>query len=200
MDILAGGMVGISQVLIGHPLDTMKVLLQNKQSWRTTNYYRGSFYPFVCSTIANATIFPVYNRCFEYTESHFVSGAVGGLLISPIVHLFDVAKIKRQTNQSIDWKTKGIHMSCLRESVAVSLYFGTYESLKQHGTLFAGGMAGISSWLFTYPIDTIRSRQISQNKTFKHVSKASLWKGLSVCLVRACLVNSVSFYVYNMVK
>lgn len=199
MDIIAGGVVGISQIAIGHPLDTIKVLIQNKQPWRINfvDYYRGSTFPFVCSILFNSTVFPIYNRSFEYTQSHFLSGAIGGFLMGPMVHYFDVAKIKRQTNQSIHFKTKGIYMSCLRETMAVGIYFGMYEMNKKYGPLISGGLAGTFSWMLTYPIDTIRSRQISQNKTLKMVSKKSLWNGLCPCLMRAFLVNSVSFFIFE---
>ena len=32
-DIIAGAAVGFSQVGVGHPFDTAKVLIQNKQKW-----------------------------------------------------------------------------------------------------------------------------------------------------------------------
>lgn len=53
---------------------------------------------------------------------------------------------------------------------ASGLYFLTYEAIKDyltdngkkditfHGTLFAGGMAGISNWLIGMPSDVLKSR------------------------------------------
>lgn len=203
MDIIAGGLVGVSQVLIGHPLDTIKILIQNKKKWKCLKikqFYRGATYPFVSSFLFNATVFPIYNRCYKYTKCHYVSGFIGGFMISPMVHIFDVAKIKRQTNQLINFRTRGLFMSCLRESLAVSIYFGSYEKYKHCGPLISGGLAGVLCWLFTYPIDTVRSRQISQNIKIRKVSRSGLWKGLFPCLLRACAVNSVSFYIYEKIK
>ena len=203
MDIIAGGIVGVSQALIGHPLDTIKVLIQNKKNWKNLKikqFYRGATYPFISSFLFNATVFPVYNRCYKYTECHYVSGFIGGFIISPMIHVFDIAKIKRQTNQLIHFRTRGLFMSCIRESLAVSIYFGSYEKYKHYGPLISGGLAGVFSWVFTYPIDTIRSRQISQNIKLTKVSRSGLWKGLTPCLLRACVVNSVSFYIYEKIK
>ena len=54
---------------------------------------------------------------------------------------------------------------------------------------------------FTYPIDTIRSRQISNNISIREaISMGNLWRGYSACLIRAFLVNSCSFYIYELCK
>ena len=66
----------------------------------------------------------------------------------------------------------------------------------------AGGIAGVNSWLFTYPIDTLKSRkQLYQNKTLKEMIKmGSLYNGLTITLIRAFVVNSSSFYMYDLIK
>ena len=43
-DIIAASCIGIGQVLVGHPFDTTKVLIQNKQKWfglPLKRYYKG---------------------------------------------------------------------------------------------------------------------------------------------------------------
>ena len=50
--------------------------------------------------------------------------------------------------------------------------------------LISGGLAGITSWTITYPIDTIKTR--IQNISFsKAIKQYNLFKGLSVSLLRA---------------
>merc|ERR1711872_1158024 len=55
-------------------------------------------------------------------------------------------------------------LSNLSHSPAFGIYFGSYElMLRKFGDstpviLGAGGMAGIFSWIFTYPQDVIKSR------------------------------------------
>ena len=46
------------------------------------------------------------------------------------------------------------------------------------------------SWLTSYPLDTIRSRQISQNINMSQAFKMDkLYKGITPCLVRVALTN-----------
>ena len=63
---------------------------------------------------------------------------------------------------------RGLNITIAREIPAFGLYFASYEAMtrrsdptKPLGTfhmLMAGGMAGVVSWLFTYPIDFLKSR------------------------------------------
>ena len=34
IDFIVGGIIGTTQTLLGHPLDTIKVRIQNKQNWK----------------------------------------------------------------------------------------------------------------------------------------------------------------------
>lgn len=63
---------------------------------------------------------------------------------------------------------RGMGITVAREIPAFSVYFASYEAMTRQrdpnqpiGTLHmmaAGGFAGVFSWLFTYPIDLIKSR------------------------------------------
>ena len=102
MDFLGGIAVGINQVLIGHPFDTTKVLIQNKISWKNLklkDYYRGWRYPIMSSVLCNTFIFPIQERTYKYTNNNWTSGFLGGLFQGPIVYLFDLGKIKKQTHK-----------------------------------------------------------------------------------------------------
>ena len=208
MDIVAGSIVGIAQILVGHPFDSAKVLIQNKQNWRNLpwrSYYKGCSYPFVASIIFNAMVFPIHDRSLQYTSSHSLSGTLGGIIVAPILQVLDLAKVKRQTNKPLNMyilrTNKGMSMSILRESSALSIYFGSYHYLKSQemSTLAAGGCAGLLNWAFTYPIDVIRSRQLSQNiKISTAIQQGHLWKGFNICMARAFIVNSISFYIYEL--
>ena len=55
------------------------------------------------------------------------------------------------------------------------------------------------SWLSTYPLDVIKTRQM-ENKTlslYDSYKIGSLWKGFSVCVIRAVIVNAVGFWSYR---
>lgn len=76
-----------------------------------------------------------------------------------------------------------------RREAATSFYF-----------LIAGGLAGVTYHLLTYPIDTVKTNFQSGVGFKESVSKAleiSKLKGYKVVLLRAALVNSCSFLVYE---
>ena len=103
-DLLSASLAGVSQMIVGHPFDTVKVLLQNKKSIRNLkfrDYYRGYQYPLASSIIVNSILFPVYERTQHYTNSAFISGYLGGAIISPFMYISDYNKIKRQTKHKL---------------------------------------------------------------------------------------------------
>ena len=54
-EFIAGSLSGLSQNIIGHPFDTIKVLIQNNK-WnknRIPYLYKGFFYPTALSIIIN---------------------------------------------------------------------------------------------------------------------------------------------------
>ena len=104
-------------------------------------------------------------------------------IVSPIVFFFDIGKIKEQTNQKLKlehlYKTRGLLATTLRESLAISLYFCPYFTCKEKYNLdsfIAGGVAGITNWTLTYPIDVVRTRQIAQNISISDaIKQGKLW-------------------------
>ena len=99
------------------------------------------------------------------------------------------------------WKRQGKTMCFLRESIAYSAYFKTYETLYDKYNLnsfLSGGIAGLINWTVTYPIDTIKTRQTAHNINIYDAYKmGKLWKGYLPCALRAIIVNSCGFYVYQ---
>ena len=95
--------VGITQVAVGHPFDTTKVLIQNNKKWfglSLSSYYRGWRYPLISSTFFNCTVFPIYEYTIKYTNNSFISGLISGIFVTPTVYAFDTFKIKiKQINQ-----------------------------------------------------------------------------------------------------
>ena len=151
-DFISSIVASTTQVIVGHPFDTIKILLQNKLpafSLQPKDYYRGSKFPLASAAILNSILFPIYERTTPYTNSPTISGFIGGLIVSPIIYCFDVGKIKQQIGQSVQIKdiihTKGKTMTTLRESIAFATYFGTYDWCKQQDipVLIAGGLAGL---------------------------------------------------------
>lgn len=206
-EFVGGFCVGLSQIVVGHPLDTIKVLIQNKKSpypHPLRTYYLGWKFPAASSLFYNSIAFPVYER--YKSNGHFTAGAIAGAAATPIVYILDLGKIKQQMKIPIAPKTfatvRGLPSTSLREILATSAYFGTYQIAKEetNSPLLSGGIAGLANWTLTYPIDTIRTRQIAQNITpTAAFRQGKLWKGFTPCAIRAILVNSISFKIYELI-
>ena len=95
-------------------------------------------------------------------------------------------------------------ITCFRESVASTFYFGIYNNLskKKTNSFISGSIAGISSILITYPLDVAKTRiQSSKASNIREAFRQKyLWKGLSVSLFRSLFLAGFSFTAYDMVK
>lgn len=214
MEFVYGGISGLCQNIIGFPLDTIKVLKQNNMNYSHKNafrYYNGFTYSVSNQIITNSLSFSSLHYLNQYNKNYFVSGFFSGILISPVVFTFDVGKIKNQVSNNkfyfIKFKdildTRGKLTTVFRESVALSIYFGTYHELRKNdiSIISSGGLAGVSNWLITYPLDIIKTRQMTFQISFKEaLLRKNLFRGLEVCLLRAFLVNSIGFYTYEFAK
>ena len=79
------------------------------------------------------------------------------------------------------------------------IYFSTYNYLrnKEINILTSGGIAGLTNWTLTYPIDVIRNRVYAQKINMRDAySQGNMWKGYSLCASRAVIVNAVGYWVY----
>ena len=201
MDVAIGTSIGLVQVFAGHPLDTIKTLLQNGQQYKNLGIkqlYRGCGYPAFASVAYNATAFPVYRSCLE-EYGPYKAGFIAGVAVLPIDYGFGVGKIRRQCVRPQPIHFKGVSMYSLRTVFASVVYFGIYEDYKkQVGPLCAGGLAGLLSWTFTYPFDILATRQIAECINIRQAfNRGTLWKGYLPCAVRAIFVNSLSFKLYD---
>lgn len=204
---LAGLVSGTSQVISGHPFDTLKVNLQNNNlkhfNLNFKNLYQGISYPLITNSLLVSIQFGVYNKLKNNGYNEIVSSGSAGIVIGIISSPIDRFKIKRQvlSNDIYSKPFKGVQLTLLREVPANIIYFNIYKFMRddQFNILISGGTAGILSWLFTYPIDVIKTRvQSDKYPSIKDaIMKKGLYKGLSPCLARALVVNSIGFYVYE---
>ncbi|PFX26366.1 mitochondrial basic amino acids transporter-like [Stylophora pistillata] len=116
---------------------------------------------------------------------------------------------------------KGMTITLTREIPSFALYFGTFEifcnamtpegdgagCIGPLGLLLAGGLSGISSWFFTYPIDVVKSRFQADGegknrryqsildcvkKTYKSGGLHAFSQGLSATILRAFPTNAAT--------
>ena len=209
----AGSVSGFIQTIIGHPFDTIKVLQQNSKSkvYDLKNLYRGVNMPLYQTPIICGVSFFLNDTLDNCFNNHFYSGFCSGFVTSFIICPFEYYKIHSQikTQQFINTNSliksySNIKYVILRESPSCCLYFGLYNECKKNNLspFLSGGISGISSWLFTYPLDTIKTRMQSGKTTSlkQAIIMGNLFKGLNICLVRAFLVNSIGFYTYEYFK
>ena len=204
---LAGLTSGIVQTIIGHPLDTMKTWSQTNykinNSYSLKNLYRGVKYPIISTSFISALTFGVYKNVYDKTNNQYIAGftagSIGGIFITPL----ELLKVSAQENINHGNNMfRGLIPTLLREIPAFTIYFSTYHNLREYNinVLLSGGIAGLSSWLLTYPLDTIKTRiQTNKAKSIRDAIKiGGLWKGFRYCAVRSMLVNSIGFYTYEL--
>uniref|UniRef100_A0A1B6M8Q4 Mitochondrial basic amino acids transporter n=2 Tax=Graphocephala atropunctata TaxID=36148 RepID=A0A1B6M8Q4_9HEMI len=168
----------------------------------------------------------------ETLQSIFLAGASSGLVQSVISSPVELVKtrvqISNQYRGTLDcfFKTykqegirgvfKGQSITGVRDFLGYGLYFASYEALTRRqpgeapvGTptmLMAGGVAGTVSWIFTYPLDVIKSRYQADmgkytsiidclKKSIKDEGVVCLTRGLTPTLIRAFPTNAVTFTV-----
>ena len=213
-----GFFVGCGQTIVGHPFDTIKTRIQANKKIDFLKLHRGLSFPLLTSSIINSIMFGSCNYFNQKQDQNiFISGFLSGLVISPIVTPIEKLKIDFQINSNIVVKDikytqlfKGLQATFVRESFASGIYFSTYNFCKKseyihdntNNILFSGGIAGICSWLFTYPMDVIKTRIQSgeTNTIYQSYIKGNLFRGLSVCLLRSFIVNSIGFFIYEQIN
>lgn len=203
---LAGLCVGFSETLVGYPFVTAKVLIQNRQPFlglRWRRYYQGVKYPLVSSVGFNTLVFPVHQTLHDRGYSHVLSGGLAGLAVAPQTWFIDTFTIRRQTDQRVELGmfrgARGFGMTVARETMALSAYFGTYHKFREScNSVVSGGAAGLANWTLTFPVDTLRTRQIAQKCSVREaLAQGRLWRGYGVAAARAVVVNAASFTVYE---
>ncbi|KAL8631347.1 hypothetical protein Q9189_002946 [Teloschistes chrysophthalmus] len=116
----------------------------------------------------------------------------------------------------------GFHL--LRDTIGTAIYFTTYESGKQLLVKFqgsnsptsplsvatAGGLCGLVSWACIYPIDSAKTHY-QRNCLTKakgqpvkmpriQFNKAHMYRGLGVSMARSCLINTIFFSSFELIK
>lgn len=207
-EFFAGCANGFIQSLVGHPIDTLKVLQQTKQPLHRNflHYYKGISYPMSFNFLCTGTTFNIHAKYNTLLGCHYKSGFLTGLTISPIVYYFDMGKIHYQLNPTnkIDFSkcriTNGMGATLGREALATSVYMGVYfNNYEEYGALVAGGAAGLLSWTISYPLDVIKTRQMNNSKIniIESIAIGNLWRGYYACAFRAIVVNAIGFWVYD---
>lgn len=201
--------------------------------------YKGISSPLFGVAGINAITFGAYGNVLRLLPnpdsigSVTLAGSAAGMIQSFIVSPMELIKTQMQvcgqngitdafktiyTDGGLKGLGRGFGITVLREVPAFGVYFGSYEvMIRNFGdstpvVLTAGGMAGIFSWIFTYPQDVIKSRLQAdgfganqQYSSTRHCIQASLQaegygcmtRGIGSTVIRAFPMNAVTFGVYS---
>jgi len=204
-----GGICGIVQTLVGHPMDTIKVWIQNKKNidLQINKLYRGIYPPLLTHFGIGYFLFGSTDYFNKYFDNYFISGFISGLGIAPLMNSSEYLKINQQMNMkkiTSNILLKGLNITLIREGIGSSSYFGSYFYLKDYLNPFiAGGIGGMLSWVCTYPLDVIKTRVqcYPHDHTYLSALKmGNLWNGIGITMLRGFIVNGSVFYVYDFLK
>ena len=208
---VAGFLCGISQAIVGHPLDTIKTWKQNQYKFKQPvynfrNLWKGISYPLVQLPIICSVSFGLYENLFKLTNNQHIAGATSGFLRSFVVTPLEYYKIRHQQQLPVVYRNcfRNMNIVCMKEIPSSTIFFSTYTQMKKqtNSVFLSGGSAGVLAWASIYPIDTIKTRiqaggAINLKQAF---SQGSLYNGFSMCILRAFLTSSIGFCIYNKTK
>jgi hypothetical protein len=171
---MAGLLSGFTQTIFGYPFDTIKVQMQTKKfNYNNINIklFNGLCYPLLTQSLINSVMFGTFNLAKSEKYSNFASGSISGIATGILVTPIELAKVNEQVGNNNN----------------------------NYSILMSGGLAGLFSWSITYPIDVIKTRiQVNKHITITNaILKGKLYSGITPCLIRAIIVNSIGFYVYE---
>lgn len=213
ISLMSASISGLLHVLLGYPFDTLKTRKQSihknqSRQLQHVSTYKGVKYPLFQNSIINSTTFGLNNYFLNNYENKELCNVYTALCSTIILAPLDKFKIMSQYNmpytinvRSMMKSYKNIHILAACEIPATFLYFNTYHKCREREIpiFFSGAFAGVSAWLFTYPIDTIKVRM--QNESCKTINEAyrkgRLYSGLPICILRSFFVNGVNFYTYE---
>jgi hypothetical protein len=216
MDYIIGNIIGISQTLVGHPFDSVKIRMQNSAGKSTVDLFKrslmsGAKFPLMSNCIINSLTFGNYNSLVSVTGNELAASGITGMINGIVLNHFDYYKTNRQWVESAQresslffkkYNTIGFRYSVLSETISIPIYFGSYHYLKRDcewSSFMSGGIAGMASWAIIYPLDTMKTRKhLSPDMGLKELMKGNLLKGLHVTLIRAFIVNGCIFGLYDL--
>ena len=99
-EFVNGFLVGGVQILVGHPLDTLKSNIQkfHKIDWKIfkknpRQLYRGVTYPLLGNSLINSLYFGLNQHYYTYTYNYYMSGALAGLSAAVVINPLELYPI-----------------------------------------------------------------------------------------------------------
>jgi len=200
-EFFIGYLSNVIPIYMVYPLDTYMVRRQTSNTSRLS-LYRGVNRIAHMNGLLNGCISSIYFQegPDPSFSNMFCASMVSGVLGHPIENrkIFLQSHFTDQHKMSV-WR--GLHLTCAREVVGIPIYFETYsffkkmhskeEQVSPMNSFLYGGLAGIHSWFWSYPLSTIRANVI----LYQTISYTPffLYKGFTTCAVRSFFLNGMCF-------
>lgn len=191
-------------------------------------FYRGSFLSYTSVSLERSIQFYFLEKMNKQNNNPYFNGLILALFSSiynvPVQFL--TTNIALNNNYKNNYNTinyikslnknnfyKGIGLEISRSVINTTIFNGTYFYLRNkygENTKLAplyGAISGISFWLITFPLDTLRTEYQSSNHSLKQIITnkfnsgiTTFYRGLTPVLIRTVPSASCGMYVYEIVK
>ena len=164
-------------ISILHPLDTIKVHIQNnkKLTYNITNLYKGYFIGLSYAIPEKAIKIATYDTLkkkynFDNNLSIFIAGIAQVCIGTPGEYFKSNYQNKSISNIKLKNLYRGFTLQSLRDIPFAFVFFNLYEKLNTYTNQFNSGLisAGVSAAVVT-PIDYAKTRYQTSNKSFKNI-------------------------------
>lgn len=180
------------------------------------NYYRGLSFPLMFIPIEKGIVFNMNSYFFKKYNSHLISGLISGITAGFFVNFIENFKINQQNMitknkkkpiqqyiKLINYKlfTQGLPHTLMREGLGYTIYFKVFNDYYKHifPTFIAGGLSGVTAWVFIYPFDRIKT-MVQSNTSTKNLNIYNIYRGCSLSLARAMLMHGTVFYLIEKIN
>lgn len=225
--------VNINRLLLGYPIYTLRTNLQCnfgivKLLEKPNFLYKGITYQFMVNIIVVESyykfLFKRIDKSGNFGYNNFMLCrfcVINSILITPL----DYKKILCQTKYNIhekyhyemilDFKQNFINKfklfysgyiyTVIRNFMFLEIYFNIFSKTR---TFFNNdgitiSISSVCAWLFTYPIDTIKTRkQLYPHLSFVELLKGNknLFNGLTITLLFELMFGYINFNIYKFIK
>ena len=201
----AGALYGISSVISGQPLDSIKThisvggkqsMLKTARSLGLRGLYRGSLPVLLGGSTFRSAQFGVYQAVLKllpakkagqlFSYQTVVSGVAGGIARGLIEAPFEFIKVRQQMAKKWEWRSiyMGSGVTIGRNDLlfcSFVTYLDVVNSLSPDlPAFFKGALCANAAWLGIWPLDVIKSRRQSGLERFAGKSSLALLKELIV--------------------
>jgi solute carrier family 25 carnitine/acylcarnitine transporter 20/29 len=182
---VSGAVYGLTSIIVGHPLDTLKTKMQAQNQHLTSNsfqvlirtikadgligLYRGCIPPLLGASLLRSVQFGIFETSVDLlkcSKTIYLAGICSGIARAVIECPLEVAKIRRQVGES--WRFgglfKGFGANLTRNVPLLTLFFAFVDLSKridisaQWRPFITGSVCSTLAWTVVWPFDVVKSR------------------------------------------